>query len=565
MCDIIGTTGDAAQQQPKNIHLGLSGPHRGRILFVKNMQRSLQGRIGAPNVRRLFLPLFFLVYLLLSQAAWCEPGESGLEAIRSQMDQGQGLFLAKKYEEAAEVFEAGYQKHPYSAFLFNAGVCYQKLGRADAALDAFQRYLAKDPNAPDAAAVRERMAGISQAKSAAEAAESEAEEGAEGPQAIDLPDDPGQGMKSLVIIESEPPGAPVKVYRRRLDSAPEFVEGATNDLWQLVTERATPLNLTLDVGRYHIVIEEFQEYNRTNSNLDVSPGHVHHFKANLSQGEFTGLLEVTTNVVGANLYLDDDGKKRTLWGKAPHGALISPGEHTLLVEAPGYKSVEHRVEVQMGDKESVEIELQRVEFGVLRLDADVGEVTLSVDGKPVGAWRQGQDAIEVELPAGSHDLLVSAKGYKDLRKLVTIPQGQILPMRARMVEKFPRGAAWTQAVLAAGFVGAGVYFGVESNRLNRELTEDRDAGYLHAEDPRIRRGFWYSIGADSGFAVGGILGILSTYNFLRDPYPDPILQLGKQRDFKRHRTGPESPGRGALSSRPFGLEFATSRTHGGAK
>lgn len=479
------------------------------------------------------------------------------------MDEGQGLFLAKKYEEAATVFEAGYRTYPYSAFLFNAGVCYQKLGRADDALDAFRRYLSKDPNAPDAEAVRERMTSISEAKAAAEAEGTPEEPGS--PQKIALPDDPSQGMKSLVIVETEPAGAPVKVYRRLEDGAPQFVEGAMNSQWQLVADRSAPLNLTLDVGRYHIVIEPFQEFNRTASNLDVSQGHVHHFKANLSQGEFTGFLEVTTNVVGAQLFLDDGVKKRTLWGVAPHGALISPGKHKLRVEAPGYENSEVEVEIQMGDKETLEVELKRVGFGVLRLDADVGEIALSVDGKPVGAWRQGQDAIEVELNAGSHDVLVSAKGYKDLRKSVTIPQGKVLPMRARMVEKFPRGAAWTQAVLAAGFVGAGVYFGVESNRLNRELSDERAAGYLHEGDPRIKRGFWYSIGADSGFAVGGILGLLSTYNFIRDPYPDPTLQLGKERDFKRHRAGPGGAVHSLSSQGIFGSEYAIGLGNGGAR
>src|SRR5690606_11762215 len=119
--------------------------------------------------------------------------------------------------------------------------------------------------------------------------------------------------------------------------------------------RTTPQSLTLDVGRYHIIIDAFQEFNRTSSNLEVSPGHVHHFKANLSQGEFTGFLDVKTNVVGAELYLDDEGKKRTLWGVAPHGALIAPGKHKLRVESPGYQNFEVEVEIEMGDKKTVEV------------------------------------------------------------------------------------------------------------------------------------------------------------------------------------------------------------------
>src|SRR5690606_32653681 len=104
--------------------------------------------------------------------------------------------------------------------------------------------------------------------------------------------------------------------------------------------------------------------------------------------------EVTSNVVGAKLYLDDEGDKSAIWGEAPHGALISPGEHTLRVEAPGYEPVEMKVEVGTGDKKVLEVELVRVGFGVLRLDADVGEVTLSVDQRPYGVWRQGESALE---------------------------------------------------------------------------------------------------------------------------------------------------------------------------
>jgi hypothetical protein len=483
------------------------------------------------------LPIFLLLPLFSPTVASAQTdsrsADGSLEAIRKQMEKGQGLFLAKNYQEAAATFEEGYKSYPYSAFLFNAGVCYQKLGNADAALSSFRSYLQKDPTAPDAAAVRERIAKIEEAKKAAK------DDAADGePAPVEMPDSSDQGMKSLVVIETEPPGAPVRVYRRTEDYAPEFVPGAKNSLWVVVAQRPAPLNLTLDVGRYHIVIDEFQEYNSAETNLDVSPGHVHHFKANLSQGEFTGFLEVTSNVVGAKLFLDDTGDKTAVWGQAPHGALISPGEHTLRVEAPGYEPTEMKVEVATGDKKIVEVLLTRVGFGVLRLDADVAEITLSIDGRPFGAWRQGESALEAELTAGPHEVLVSAKGYKDLRKTVNVPKGQILPMRARMIEKFPRGAAWTQAILSAGFIGASVYFGVESNRLNRELIAEREAGYLHDKDPRIKQGFWYSIGADAGFSVGGILALLATYNFIRDPYPDPKLQLGKTREFKRYRTGP---------------------------
>jgi tetratricopeptide (TPR) repeat protein len=68
-----------------------------------------------------------------------------LDAIRAQMQKGEALFVAAKYQEAAQVFEDGYRQHPYPAFLFNAGVAYQKLGDVPKALERFRSYVAADP------------------------------------------------------------------------------------------------------------------------------------------------------------------------------------------------------------------------------------------------------------------------------------------------------------------------------------------------------------------------------------------------------------------------------------
>ena len=74
-----------------------------------------------------------------------------MEAIQRRMEQGLALFVAEKPGEAAKVFEEGYAEHPYSAFLFNAGVCYEKIGKNEAALAKYQEYMRIDPNSPDIA------------------------------------------------------------------------------------------------------------------------------------------------------------------------------------------------------------------------------------------------------------------------------------------------------------------------------------------------------------------------------------------------------------------------------
>jgi tetratricopeptide (TPR) repeat protein len=72
-----------------------------------------------------------------------------LETIRQLMERGQSLYIAGNYQGAVDLFEGGFKQFPYSAFLFNAGICYQKLNEVERALGKFRDYLKVDPNAPE--------------------------------------------------------------------------------------------------------------------------------------------------------------------------------------------------------------------------------------------------------------------------------------------------------------------------------------------------------------------------------------------------------------------------------
>lgn len=489
-----------------------------------------------PGRKRTFDWLVALSVLLLVVQVEAA-GSSAIEAIRGRMDEGQGLFITGKYEEAAAVFESGYQSHPYSAFLFNAGVCHQKIGQSDKALAAFRLYLEKDPSAPDALQVRERVAKLEAALAAVVAPPSQGTGGDTAtPEPLPIvPDDTDAKMKSLVVIETEPTNVPIKIFQRLDPSAPAFGENSPNTGWRLVAERHAPTDFTLDVGRYHIVVEKFHDFNRSETDIDVSPGHVHQFKANLSQGAFMAFLRVNSNVPGAYLFVDDDGSKKVAWGRAPYGELIPPGAHTVLVEAPGFEPQTTEIELTTGEQKELTVELVRVGFGIVRIDANVPAVSVFVANKPAGTWKRGEVALQIKLPAGAQQLLITADGHKDLRTTVDVPRGQVLPMRADMIASYPRGAAWAQAIVAASLIGASTYFALESNRLDAELRADRAAGNLTASDPRLDQGFWYSAGADGGFVLGGIFGGLSIYNFLKDPYPDSSLRRGKRQEFESQR------------------------------
>jgi hypothetical protein len=179
----------------------------------------------------------------------------------------------------------------------------------------------------------------------------------------------------------------------------------------------------------------------------------------------------------------------------------------------------------------MEVRLHRVNYGLIRVSSNAPEIAVNIDGKGVGQWRSGEAPLEVKLASGKHKLSVSADGRKRLEDVIDVPRGQVLPIHAHLIPKYPRGAAWTQAAIGAAFVGAAVYFGTESNRLHDDLQADRKKGVLDQEDDRITRGRWYAIGADAGFVIGGVLGVLATYNFIKDPLPDSSTRLSAPVEF----------------------------------
>jgi tetratricopeptide (TPR) repeat protein len=473
-----------------------------------------------------------------------------LEAIRQLMEKGQALYIGGNYQGAADVFEGGFKQYPYSAFLFNAGICYQKLNDPDRALGKFRDYLKVDPSAPDSEKVKQRISALEAAKGVPATPEVGGSAGSGGAGGgagvaggggtapvvpVTPQSDDESAMRSLVVVETEPSDAPLRFYSRTDDNAAAFKLGGQNPGWKEIANARAPANLTLAVGKYHVVVEKFRDFNESHSDIDVSPGHVYQFKANLSQGEFMAFLRVSANVKGAYVWLDDKKKERPFWGTTPHGELVSAGPHEVLVEAPGFEPLLAPVMVNHGEQKEMEVAMVRVNYGFLRVDSNAPEVKVRIDEQPKGVWRAGTEPLDVQAPSGPHKLTVVASGRKTFESMVDVPRGQVLPVHVKMIPKYPRGAAWTQAVIGAAFIGAAAYFGNESNKLHDQLKADREAGRLEQGDSRATRGRWYAIGADGGFAVGGVLGILATYNFIKDPLPESSLRADKPVEFEDPR------------------------------
>ncbi len=509
---------------------------------------------SSPSARRalVVLTLGFGSYTTLgavtgTATAQTRNASQKLEAIRQLMEKGQGLYIAGNYQGAAEVFEGGFKQYPYSAFLFNAGVCYQKQGDADRALGKFRDYLRVDPTAPDADKVNQRIAALEAAKMPAVVTPEvggsagtggtggQAGGGGGGAAPVTIPITPQvddeSAMRSLVVVETDPPDAPLRFYSRTEATAPAFKLGSQNPGWKEIANARSPANLTLAVGKYHVVVEKFRDFNESHADIDVSPGHVYQFKANLSQGEFMAFLRVSANVKGAYVWLDDRKKERPFWGTTPHGELVSAGPHEVLVEAPGFEPLLAPVNVNHGEQKEMEVALVRVNYGFLRIDSNAPEVKVRIDEQPKGVWKSGTEPLDVQAPSGQHKLTIVADGRKTFEGMINVPRGQVLPVHVKMIPKYPRGAAWTQAVIGAAFIGAAAYFGNESNKIHDQLKADRAEGRLEEGDSRATKGYWYSVGADGGFVVGGVLGALATFNFITDPLPESSIRTDKPVEF----------------------------------
>ncbi len=462
-----------------------------------------------------------------------------LETIRQLMEKGQGQYLAGNYQGAADVFEGGFKQYPYSAFLFNAGVCYQKLGDTDRALVKFRDYVKLDPTAPDLDKVNQRITLLEAAKGLPATPVTDAGVGGSGgtggapaTPATPAPTvDDESAMRSLVVVETDPPDAPLRFYSRTDANAAAFKLGGQNPGWKEIANARSPSNLTLAIGKYHVVVEKFRDFNESHADIDVSPGHVYQFKANLSQGEFMAFLRVSANVKGAYVWLDDKRKERPFWGATPHGELVSAGPHEVLVEAPGFEPLLAPVMVNHGEQKEMEVAMVRVNYGLLRIDSNAPEVKVRIDEQPKGVWRAGTEPLDVQAPSGQHKLTVVSDGRKTFEAMIDVPRGQVLPVHVKMIPKYPRGAAWTQAVIGAALIGTAAYFGNESNKLHDQLEEDRAQGRLEESDSRVTKGRWYAIGANGGFAIGGVLGILATYNFIKDPLPESSIKTDKPVEF----------------------------------
>lgn len=76
---------------------------------------------------------------------------------RAHFVSGVSYFDQGRYDRALEEFNEAHRVSGRAAFLYNIGVCHERLGHREAAIEAYEQYLAAEPNAAERATTLERI------------------------------------------------------------------------------------------------------------------------------------------------------------------------------------------------------------------------------------------------------------------------------------------------------------------------------------------------------------------------------------------------------------------------
>ena len=330
------------------------------------------------------------------------PDSTQLSEARAHYERALALFDEGRLPASLAEFEAAYAASHRPAILYNLGSVHALMGHSVEAVDALRRYLSEGAGSIDLArqeAVQSEIA-IQEARIA------------------------------RVQLSVNVPGAEITLDDVPIGTAPLADAVRVSAGEHVVSSRADGF----DPMRFRFSVAGLEQ--RTIA-LELN-----------ARASDAGVLELTTNVPGANVELD--GRSLGLTPiEFPVG--VSVGSHTLRITRPGYREHERIVPVAASANVVLEVELTPLEAipeGVAtRLDLTLPATshTVRIDGQRVLG-----DAIV--LPYGLHDIAIEAADIEPVTRRLVIPQQ---PSFA-----FDPGYRWTESGRQQRLAGA------DSQRVN---------------------------------------------------------------------------------------------------
>jgi hypothetical protein len=142
----------------------------------------------------------------------------------------------------------------------------------------------------------------------------------------------------------------------------------------------------------------------------------------------TGSVSLTGVPTGASVYLDN-----ALVGQAPVTITTTPGRHTIRITAAGYREFTAAINVQAGRTVSFNVNMQQLpREGTLSVRSNVGGALVFVNGQQVGVIGSNGTLNVANLPTGTHEVVVIARGYRAYVVSFTITAGQTTSVQATL-------------------------------------------------------------------------------------------------------------------------------------
>jgi tetratricopeptide (TPR) repeat protein len=426
-----------------------------------------------------------LMIVALPRAASAQAPDDSLAAARKAFDTGQAAFDKGDFKAAAEAFLAAHGHKKFAAFLFNAAVCFEKLGELERAVQLFNQYLAEEPNASDKDEVQKRVKSLEE-----EITRRKANPPADPATQPAAPALPTLKTKGLVYVASEPSGA--TVY---LDDKSHAALGVTP--------------FAVHVEGMHNLVFELQGYATAKKGISPDSGKILDVQVSLAREEKLGWLEITSNVPGASVYIDS--KDVGSAGITPWRGNVQAGKRMIWVAKDGYTEAQEEVTIVAGQAHTIAFTQEEAAVGWVRIRSDESGVgaRVSLDGKRVC----DKAPCRFEAPEGRHTVGVARDGMKPLVKKIEIVRKTETGLDVRLVEKESYwGAATVWLLLGAGLAGGGIYL----STLDAEVDENNDG----ENDRSSFAENAIKYGPVTGYVAGGLCLIGVAYNiWFRDDPP----------------------------------------------
>jgi hypothetical protein len=325
--------------------------------------------------------------------------DKDLKAAKESFEAAQKDFVREDYEKAADKFLAAFGHKPYPAFLFNAAVAFEKAKRLDQAKEYFERYLALDAGASDAAQVKARIEALNKLLApppppAAPPTSAPATPPAAAPPSSSAPVGealalPSFDTKGLVVIDSKPQGA--TIYLNDKTKGP-FGK--------------TPWQGSLEPKAVRLILES-KGFKPEQRQITPQPDKLVDIYIALSEEHYLGWIEVTSNAVGAQVFIDR--KDIGAVGRTPFTGHLKPGKHTIYLERLGYQPLEKTIDVKPGTATQLSWPMEPTNSGfvsVVGREAKGGK--LFIDGKLACSA-----PCRTEVPPGKRKIVVEKDGKED--------------------------------------------------------------------------------------------------------------------------------------------------------